>query len=153
MATRTRTILHTSTEVTRHTPAAGFNTRLLTITTPSGTRYIYPNPLGIILKLFTAAGVQIPPTSHLFVFKRRPGEDFPMNFLRRIPYAAYHDLTEGQQRDERFRHATLHDLGSEIAEISNPEDHELQIWVESPVVVDLARAETRFETIAYEINL
>lgn len=152
MATRTRTIVHTSAEVTRHTPAAGFNSRLLSIVTPVGTRYVYTNPLPIILKLFNAAGVQIPPTSNLFLFKQRPGEDFGI-FLRKIPYAAYHDLTEGQQRDERFRHATLHDLGSEVAEVSNPEDHEFQVWVDSPVAVDLTRAETRFETTVIETNL
>lgn len=146
---RTRRILHTSQEVTRHTPVASHPTRLLTITTPLGARYLYTNPFPLVLKLFATGGVQIPATSTLLIAKRRPGEDFP-TFVRLISYAAYFDLTEAQQRDERFAGNTRHDLGADIAAISNPEHHELQIWVDSPVVVALAEALTRFETTVLE---
>jgi len=146
---RTRRILHTSQEVVRFTPVANNPSRLLTITTPLGARYYYNNPFPLILKLFAAGGVQIPATSTLLIGKRRPGEDFP-TFVRMVSYAAYFDLTEGQQRDERFRGNTLHDLGTDIDAISNPQHHELQIWVESPVVVALTEAATRFETTVIE---
>lgn len=146
---RTRRLLHTSAEVTRHVPVAAHISQMLTITTPLGARYIYGNPFPLILKLFTADGVQIPATSNLLIAKRRPGEDFP-TFVRLISYAGYFDLTEGQQRDDRFAGNTFHDLGSVIAGISNPEHHQLQFWVESPVVVDLTRIETRFETTIIE---
>lgn len=146
---RTRRILHTSQEVVRFTPVANHPSRLLTITTPQGARYFYSNPFPLVLKLFSAAGVQIPATSRLLIGKQRPGEDFP-TFVRMISYAAYFDLTEAQQRDQRFMDNTLHDLGTEIAAILNPEMHQLQIWVDAPVVTNLALVETRFETTAIE---
>ena len=144
-----RTILHTSEEVEQHTPVAGVVTPLLTITTPEGATYQYVNPLTMLLKIFDTNGDQIPPNSYIYVFKRRPNEDFGQ-FIRKLPYAAYYDLDEGQQRDSRFARSTMHDIGAGISDITNPEDHDLELWLESPVAADLSQARTRVELVARE---
>lgn len=148
---RTRKILHTSEEVTQHQSIAGSVSKLLTISTPEGTSYTFTDPFHLISKLFDSAGNQVPPDTRLLLFKRRPGEDFGM-FIRQIPYASYYDLSDANQRDQRFAAATFHDLGSGIRAISNPEDHDLEIWIDSSVAVDLSQASTRFEVTAIEQN-
>jgi hypothetical protein len=148
---KTRRITHQSTEVTQFATAAGFNSKLLEIKTPEGAFYRFVNPMSLILKLLATGGAQIPANSKIFVFKRAPGADFGQ-FIRMIAYSPYFDLTESLQRDVRFRDATMHDLGAGIGGIDLPEDYTLEVWIESPVVVDLTETGTRFEVIAIEMN-
>lgn len=148
---RTRRIIHTSSEVTQLQNAAGYRSPLFVIRTPEGAHYRFENPFQMILKLYDSGGNQIPATSRLYLYKKRPGEDLEIG-VRMISYAGYADLSEAQQRDTRYREVTLHDLGSAISQISNPEDHELQVWIDSPVAVELSQAATRFEVVAIEEN-
>jgi hypothetical protein len=148
---KTRRITHQSAEVTQFATAANFNSKLLEIKTPEGAFYRFVNPMSLILKLLTTGGQQIPANSSIFLFKRAPGSDFGQ-FIRKIAYSPYFDLTESLQRDVRFRDATLHDLGAGVAGIDLPEDYTLEVWVESPVEINLSEAGTRFEVVAIEMN-
>jgi hypothetical protein len=148
---RTRKIILSSDEVTTYTPVADHSVPLLSIKTPKGATYRYPNPFNLILKLYDGSDDQIPHSSYLVIGKTRPGQDYP-TFIRKISYAGYYDLSESNQRDQKYVQATLHDLGSEIAAISCPEDHVLNVYAHSSVVVDTSKDDTRFETTVQEIN-
>lgn len=149
---RERTILHTSEEVTRFANTPNVISPLLFITTPHGTEYIYSNPSQIIAKLFDTGGVQIPHNSALFLFVRRPGEDFG-SFMRKFVYAPYFDLTIGQQRDVRNAPAITQALGAvNLAAIRAKERYVVEFWVRSALAIDLNRAGTAFEIKVAEQN-
>ena len=81
----------------------------------------------------------------LLFFKRRPGEDFG-TFLGKVYYSAFYDLTEGQQRDTKNAAATTVAIGPvDMAGVQNDQDHLLEVWINSPVVVDTTQAASRFE--------
>ncbi len=142
---RTRKILLTSEEVTKFTPVANYPVKLLEIKTPRGTSYIYPNPSKLVMKFYDSAAAQIPSKSELLFFKRRPGEDFG-TFLGKVYYSAFYDLTEGQQRDTKNAAATTVAIGPvDMAGVQNDQDHLLEVWINSPVVVDTTQAASRFE--------
>lgn len=148
---RTRTITIDSAEVTTYSPAAGYNSKLLEIKTPRGSTYTFPNPLSLLAKLYDNTGTQLPRNGSLFVFKRAPGLDFGQ-FLLKIPYAAYYDMTEANQRDLRYAAQTKHDLGGGVQGIRLPEDYILEIWADFSVAADPTQANTLVELTAQEQN-
>ena len=148
---RTRTITVDSAEVTTYGPAAGYNSKLLEIVTPRGSTYTFENPLSILAKLYDNGGAQVPRRGSLYLFKRAPGVDFGQ-FLIKIPYAAYYDLSEANQRDVRYNAETKHDLGGGIQGVRLPEDYILEIWADFSVAVDPTQASTLFEMTAQEQN-
>lgn len=148
---RQRVILPNSEEVTLFTPVANYRSPVLKMKTPVGTAYGMENPFQLIAKLYTSGGVQIPANSNLFVALKTPRQDYE-RYLRKIPYAAYYDLSEGNQRDVRFNNSTLHVLDVSDSMVRVPEDFEIQFWLESSVVADLTHANTRFEFSVLEDN-
>ncbi|MCA9839809.1 MAG: hypothetical protein KC422_23070 [Trueperaceae bacterium] len=140
---QTKRIINSSSEVSNLTQTLQ---PFAQITTPEGASYRYLDPLDIKAKLYDDGGNELPANSSIYIAKRRSGEDFPM-FIRKIPYAGYFDLTMAQQRDRRYEHETLHDLGAGYQEIYCPEDHTLEIYIEASVTVDRSQAETIFEIL------
>ena len=145
---RTRTVLHNSDEAKK----LDVNLKpLLSVTTPEGATYRYQAPFDLKTKLYDENGNQIPSSSTIYLAKRRPGQDFPI-FIRAIPYAGYFDLSNADQRNQQYAPSTLHDLGDRVQEIVNPEDHSLELWIDSPVEVDLDQSATLIEIRLNETN-
>jgi hypothetical protein len=117
-------------------------------TVPSGANWILPNPLPMIIKLFSAADTQIPLDSRLVLTKRSSLGNKPEG-IAQIQYSAYFDLTVIQQYNADFYQNILANLflpnnGSQIPAIRFQEGEILEIYVEPPVAVDLDQPDTRF---------
>ena len=105
-----------------------------------------------MVKLFDNAGNQIPPDSDLIIAKRSRPDDHP-EFIAKVQYAAYYDLTESQQRDAKYYQNILQTLaplrvGAQIQAIRFRQEELVEIYVESSVTVDLNRPGTRLEFAA-----
>jgi hypothetical protein len=68
---------------------------------PAGAAWVIPNPVPVILKLYDTAGNQVPDSTDVFLARRTKGFDFP-EFLGKIQYASYYDISEAQQRDAKY---------------------------------------------------
>jgi hypothetical protein len=118
---------------------------------PAGASWVLPNPTPVILKLYDTGGNQLPHTTDTFLAKRTKGFDFP-EFLAKIQYASYYDLTEAQLRDSKFYQNVLQTL-SPLRAAEPPqgvilrEGDVLEVYVEAPagVTVNLNDPRTRIE--------
>lgn len=116
---------------------------------PRGANWILPNPLPLILKLYDTAGNQITPDSDVFIAKRVLGFDHP-EYIAKVQYANYYDLTESQQRDGKYYQNVLQTLapvrvGADIQGIRFREEDLIEFYVESTATVDLTKPGTRLE--------
>jgi hypothetical protein len=147
---RPLTITHLSENVTRFSNVANQKTKLLSYTAPDGVSVDISNPFQLMTKLVDAAGVQIPANSVLYIAKRTRGDDWE-NYGSKVLYAPYYDTSEAQQRNAQFLQNTYHPLsGYDLIRLT--EGDRLEIYIESPVVVDLNRPESRFEMKAFFSN-
>ncbi len=117
-------------------------------TVPSEANWILPNPLPMIIKLFSAADTQIPLDSRLVLAKRSSLGNKPEE-IAQIQYSAYFDLTVIQQYNANFYRSILANLflpndGFQIPAIRFQEGAVLEIYVKPPVTVDLTQPDTRF---------
>lgn len=138
-----RKILHTVDEVTRYSNTPNVLSLLMKIKIPDGVSYTVDNPTRFFVKLFSALNVQIPNNSSFFFAAQKPGIDFPTFFVKNF-YAPYFDLTTAQQRNAEGLDATTLRVGN-LPQITLREGDEFQIWINSPVVVDMTLAGTTFE--------
>lgn len=141
------TVLFTSPEFAAYTGKQ--RVKIGTFTVPRGATWVLPNPLPLIAKLYDNAGNQIPPDSDLIIAKRSRPDDHP-EFIAKVQYAAYYDLTESQQRDAKYYQNILQTLaplrvGAQITGIKFRQEELLEIYVESTATVDLSRPGTRLE--------
>lgn len=118
-------------------------------TVPRGAAWVVPNPMPLVLKLFSAAGVQLPVDSRVILAKRRIPEDHP-EFLAMVLYGHYFSMTEAQQRNAEFYSQILVRLsplrvGSQIDGIRFGQEERLDIFLESSATVNLAVAGTIVE--------
>jgi hypothetical protein len=150
MMQRPLTITHLSENVTRHVPVANHKTKLLTYTAPDGVTTDIPNPFQLVTKLFDGAGVQIPANSFLYIAKKSRGGDWE-DYASKVLYAPYFDTTESDQRNAKFLQNTFHPLANYDL-IRLTEGDRLEVYVDSPVAVDLNRPETRLELKALFTN-
>jgi hypothetical protein len=118
---------------------------------PAGASWVIPNPVPVILKLYDTAGNQVPHSTDVFLARRTKGFDFP-EFLGKIQYASYYDLSEAQQRDAKFYQnilATLSPLRADTppAGFLLKEGDMLEIYVEADpgVTLNLNDPRTRLE--------
>lgn len=149
---RTRKIILSSDEVTKFPTRGGGIDKLLEIETPRGTSYVYPNPSPVISKLYDTGGNEIPYDTEFLVFKRRNGEDFG-TFLNSFTYESYFGLSEGDQRNVKYAHQITQQLGPvDKAGVRNPQEHTLEVWVNSSVQINLNDARSRFEISVIEQN-
>jgi hypothetical protein len=123
--------------------------RVGAFTVPRGAVWVLPNPLPLIAKLFSAPGVQIPPDSDLILAKRSRPDDHP-EFIAKVQYASYFDLTESQQRDAKFYQNILQTLaplrvGVQINGIKFRQEEQIEIYAESSATVNLTVTGTRLE--------
>lgn len=141
------TVLFTSPEFAAHSGKQRL--KVGTFTVPRGASWVLPNPLPIVAKLYDSGGNQIPPDSDLIIAKRSRPDDHP-EFIAKVQYAAYYDLTESQQRDAKYYQNILQTLaplrvGAQIQGIRFRQEELLEIYVESSVTVDLSQPGTRLE--------
>lgn len=146
-AARPITVLFTSPEFAAYSGKQ--RVKIGTFTVPRGATWVLPNPLPLIAKLYDNAGNQIPPDSDLIIAKRSRPDDHP-EFIAKVQYAAYYDLTESQQRDAKYYQNILQTLaplrvGAQIQAIRFRQEELVEIYVESSVAVDLSQAGTRLE--------
>ncbi|MCX7782151.1 MAG: hypothetical protein N2318_00730 [Meiothermus sp.] len=146
-AARPITVLYTGPEFTPHSGRQ--RVKIGTFTVPRGATWVLPNPLPLILKFYDGSGNQIPPDSDVFIAKRSRPDDHP-EFIAKVQYAAYYDLTEAQQRDAKYYQNILQTLaplrvGAQIQAIRFRQEEQIEIYVESSVAVDLTQPGTRFE--------
>ncbi|HGY10249.1 MAG TPA: hypothetical protein ENK37_09425 [Oceanithermus profundus] len=141
---RERKLLHTSEEAKiLGTGVANRKVSVLEFVVPEGATYLLRNAAQLVMKLFDAGGSELPPSSFVYLYKRRKGEDGEV-FLTKQSYAPFFDLSAGEQRNDKFAKGTRVDLG--VAPGARfTEGDAIQVWVESPAVVDLTHANTRFE--------
>ena len=116
---------------------------------PQGASWVIPNPLPVVLKLYDSAGNQLPHDTDVFLARKTRGFDAP-EFLGKIQYASYYDLTEAQQRDAKYYQnilATLSPAKGGVAPqgFAFREGDILEIYVESSATPNLADARTRIE--------
>ncbi|WP_337871148.1 hypothetical protein [Meiothermus sp.] len=141
------TVLFTSPEFAAYTGRQRVKIGIFTV--PRGATWVLPNPLPLIAKLYDNAGNQIPPDSDLIIAKRSRPDDHP-EFIAKIQYAAYYDLTESQQRDAKYYQNILQTLaplrvGVQINGIKFRQEELLEIYVESTATVNLSQPGTRLE--------
>jgi len=146
-AARPISVLFTSPEFAAYTGKQRLKIGQFTV--PRGATWVLPNPVPIIAKLFDNAGNQIPPDSDLIIAKRSRPDDHP-EFIAKVQYAAYYDLTESQQRDAKYYQNILQTLaplrvGAQIQAIRFRQEELVEIYVESDVAVDLTKPGTRLE--------
>lgn len=146
-AARPITVLFPSPEFAAHSGKQRL--KIGTFTVPRGATWVLPNPLPIVAKLYDSGGNQIPPDSDLIIAKRSRPDDHP-EFIAKIQYAAYYDLTESQQRDAKYYQNILQTLapvrvGAQIKGIRFRQEELIEVYVESNVAVDLSQAGTRLE--------
>jgi hypothetical protein len=118
---------------------------------PAGASWVIPNPVPVILKLYDTSGNQMPDSTDVFLARRTKGFDFP-EFLGKIQYASYYDISEAQQRDAKYYQnilATLAPLWADIPPVGFlfREGDMLEIYVEADpgVNVNLNDPRTRLE--------
>ncbi len=118
---------------------------------PAGASWVIPNPVPVVLKLYDSAGNQLPPSTDVFLARRTKGYDFP-EFLGKLQYASYYDLSESQQRDAKYYQnilATLSPLrpGDPPQGFLFREGDTLEVYVEadSGITVNLDDPRTRLE--------
>jgi len=118
---------------------------------PAGASWVLPNPVPVVLKLFDASGNQVPHSTDVYLARKTKGFDFP-EFLGKIQYAAYYDLSEAQQRDAKFYQNILASLSP--IRVDNPppgflfrEGDMLEVYVEldSGISLNLNDPRTRLE--------
>jgi hypothetical protein len=125
-------------------------TPLGSIVVPRGANYYLQNPFKFnALKLFADGGAEIPADSYIYMFRRGPDQDWG-KLVRKISYAPYYDLTEAQQRDDRFSDNLLIELDyddnmNRIDALEFRQDFRIEFYVQSSVAVDLTETPTRFE--------
>jgi hypothetical protein len=125
-------------------------TPLGSIKVPVGAKYFLVNPFKFnALKLFADGGAEIPADSYIYIFRRGPDQDWGEH-LRKISYAPYYDLTEAQQRDDRFFSSLYIDMnydseGRRIDALEFTQEFSIEFYVKSSVAVDLTEPATRFE--------
>ncbi len=141
---RERKLLHTSEEAKiLGTGVANRKVSVLEFIVPEGATYLLRNAAQLVMKLFDAGGNELPPSSFVYLYKRRKGEDGEL-FLTKQSYAPFFDLSAGEQRNKKYAKETRVDLGVHRG-ARFTEGDAIQVWVESPAVVDLTHANTRFE--------
>lgn len=85
----------------------------------------------------------------MFIAKRVLGFDHP-EFVAKVQYANYYDLSESQQRDGKYYQNILQTLaplrvGADIQGIRFREEDLIEFYVESTVAVDITKPGTRLE--------
>ena len=114
---------------------------------PAGASWVLPNPVPVVLKLFDTSGNQVPHSTDIFLARKTKGFDFP-EFLGKIQYAAYYDLSEAQQRDAKFYQNILASLSPIRADNPPPgflfrEGDMLEVYVELDPGVNLNLGDPR----------
>lgn len=102
-----------------------------------------------MLKLYDTAGNQITPDSDVYIAKRTRGFDHP-EYIAKVQYASYYDLSESQQRDGKYYQNILQTLaptrvGADIQGIRFREEDFVEFYVEAVATVDLTKPGTRLE--------
>jgi hypothetical protein len=116
---------------------------------PQGASWTFPNPIPVVLKLFDAGGNQLAHDTDVFFARKTKGFDAP-EFLGKIQYAAYYDLSESQQRDSKFYQNVLQTLSPARGGVTPQgflfrEGDTLEIYVEAGTTPNLADTRTRIE--------
>mgnify|MGYP001275841162 FL=1 len=118
---------------------------------PSGATWVFPNPVPVVLKLYDYGGNQLPHTTDVFFARRTKGFDFP-EFLIKVQYASYYDLSEAQQRDAKYYQNILQTASPLRAPVPPEgivlrEGDTLEIYVETDpgITVNLNDSRTRIE--------
>ena len=113
---------------------------------PAGASWVLPNPVPVVLKLYDTGGGQVPHNTDVYLARKTKGFDFP-EYLGKIQYASYRDLTEAQQRDAKYYQNILASL-SPIRADSPPgfifkEGDMLEVYVELDVAISLNISDPR----------
>ncbi|MCL6527644.1 MAG: hypothetical protein K6T57_12280 [Thermaceae bacterium] len=116
---------------------------------PRGANWILPNPLPLVLKLYDNLGNQITPDADVFIAKKTRGFDHP-EYIAKVQYAGYYDLTESQQRDTKYYQNILQTLAplrvdTDIQGIRFREEDTVEFYLEANQTVDLTKPGTRLE--------
>lgn len=118
---------------------------------PAGATWVLPNPVPVVLKLYDSGGNQLPHTTDVYVSRRTKGFDFP-EFLIKVQYASYYDLSEAQQRDAKYYQNILQTASPLRAPVPPEgivlrEGDTLEIYVETDpgITVNLNDSRTRIE--------
>jgi hypothetical protein len=107
--------------------------------------------LAFIASLNTSANVEVSGNMELYIAVQSPTDIAP-DFIARVGYQNFKDLSTRDQRDDTFRQrlAQVSDLntdgeGGEHRLLTIPEDHALQIWVKgSTDVIDTTKSYIEF---------
>jgi len=113
-------------------------------TVPANTAVMLENGAQLVMKLADGSGHEISRDSYVYLYKKQSGFDGEQ-FIAKIPYSAFFDLSVGDQRNERYKDVTKVNFAVPKLAAFFGSDDELQIWVESADVVDFANAATIFE--------
>ena len=113
-------------------------------TVPANTAVMLPNKTQLVMKLADGSGREISRDSYVYLYKKMSGFDGEQ-FIAKIPYAAYFDLSVGEQRNERYKDVTQVFFAVPKDFVIFGPDDRLQIWVESADEVDFTNAQTLFE--------
>lgn len=116
---------------------------------PQGASWVIANPLPVVLKLYDTGGNQLPHDTDVFLARKTRGFDAP-EFLGKIQYAGYYDLSEAQQRDAKYYQNILVTLSPAKGGVTPQgfafrEGDILEVYVESSAVPNLMHTNTRIE--------
>lgn len=113
-------------------------------TVPDNTRFGLENGAQLVMKLYDGSGNEISRDTYVYIYAKRGGFDGE-EFVAKIPYSVYYDLSIGDQRNQKFRDQTRVNFAKPVKGVALGPGDELQIWVESPDVVDMTDGKTVFE--------
>lgn len=130
-------------------------TPVMKVSTPRGATYRLHNTTAVrgglvsgtylILDLCDSSGDRISGASRVLIASRGPASEFP-TFHRALPYSIWRDLTTTQQRNEDYKATLVSQSDLNVgAGIEVPEGHELQIFLESPQIIDWEKSFVQFD--------
>ncbi len=113
-------------------------------TVPANTALAIQNGAQLIMKLADGSGNEISRDSYVYFYVKRSGFDGE-EFVSKLPYSAFFDLTVAEQRNAEFNSETQLIFAIPKKAIALGPEDELQIWVESADAVDFTNAATLLE--------
>ena len=123
---------------------AGAATRILTVEPGDNQILYWPNDLPILLKLFTAGGVEIAPEAELHLFKVWPS-DSQVELLGTMAYAPWANTAFADQSDpERAASLAIPFHRGDAIAATIPSGYKLELRLNAASVVSWAFATTRF---------
>lgn len=148
-----KTVTQGSSEVAMTSSPASYNElrRIFRYTQPVGTVGLIANPLDINLKLFNNSGVELAQTVRVFLAVQGSGERAP-TFVADFSYSDFARLTEGQQRDIKFRDSVLKPFWRNVQNLTLRENDRFEIWIEGAGQFDATQGGNRVRFIVDELN-